>query len=203
MAHVVGAKPQALVGGVQPASSKSVPHQQHRSATQCQAAQRPVEVSICTNKTCKKQGSKQVSAVMQHSCGTMTASIWHEPPPGSSWLNPALSVQILQFVQDLHLDNVTVQETGCLANCGSGPNVAVSPPDVVLNHMGTVARFSEALRTVCGADVSPDVLRATELRLAGNAQVSTMLAAPVASVSAMKKVLPDVATSMLHALTCS
>lgn len=79
--------------------------------------------------------------------------------------------QILQFAQDLHLDNVTIRETGCLAKCGNGPNVAVSPPDVVLNHMATVARFSEALRDVCGADVSPDVLRATELRVAGNAQV--------------------------------
>lgn len=132
----------------------------------------------------------------------MTASIWHEWPPGASRLNFGHAVQILQFVQDLHLDNVTVRETGCLANCGSGPNVAVSPPDVVLNHMGTVARFSEALRTVCGADVSPDVLRATELRLAGNAQVSTAVATPVASASAMKRVLPAAATSVLHAATC-
>lgn len=200
MAHVVGVKPQALPGGVQPACSKPVPRQQHRSAMQCQAAQRLVEVSICTNKTCKKQGSKQVSAVLRHSCGTMTVSIWHERPLGTCRLNIAHAVQILQFVQDLHLDNVTVQETGCLANCGSGPNVAVSPPDVVLNHMGTVARFSEALRTVCGADVSPDVLRATELRLAGNAQVSAVAAAPAASASAMKKVLPG--ASMLHAATC-
>lgn len=79
--------------------------------------------------------------------------------------------QILQFAQDLQLESLTIRETGCLAKCGNGPNVAVSPPDVVLNHMATVARFSEALREVCGADVSPDVLRATELRLAGNAQV--------------------------------
>ena len=80
------------------------------------------------------------------------------------------SSQILQFAQDLHLDGLIVLETGCLGKCGNGPNVAVSPPDVVLNHMATPARLAEAMRAVCDADVSPAVLRSTELRLAGNAQ---------------------------------
>ena len=74
MAHVVDVRPQALVGGVQPASSRSVLRQQRRTAIQCQAAQRPVEVSICTNKTCKKQGSKQV----RQSCNTLAIIVRHD-----------------------------------------------------------------------------------------------------------------------------
>lgn len=83
----------------------------------------------------------------------------------------------MQFARDLHLDGVTIRETGCLGKCGNGPNVAVSPPDVVMNHMATPARYAEAMRAVCGADVTPDALRATELRLAGNAQVPIPLPA--------------------------
>ncbi len=45
----------------------------------------------------------------------------------------------------------------------------------MLNHMATPARFAEAMRAVCGIAVTPDVLRVTELRLAGNAQVRTLL----------------------------
>ena len=78
--------------------------------------------------------------------------------------------QILQFARDLHIDGFIVTPTGCLGRCGNGPNIAVSPPDVVLNHMATPARFAEAMRLVAGADVSDAVLRTTELRLAGNAQ---------------------------------
>lgn len=99
------------------------------------AAPPHTEVLICVNKTCKKQGSKQIA----------------------------------QFAQDLLLPGVTVKTTGCLGRCGSGPNVAVTPPGVVLNNMSTPARMAEALSQVAGADVSQDVVNATQLRLAGNA----------------------------------
>jgi tetratricopeptide (TPR) repeat protein len=39
-------------------------------------------------------------------------------------------------------------------------------------HVATPARLAELLAWQCGADVSPQVLRATELRLAGNALAS-------------------------------
>ena len=58
---------------------------------------------------------------------------------------------------------------GCMAGCGHGPNIAVDPPGVVLNHMATPARFRDAMSAVGGIDIQPDVLKATELRLAGNA----------------------------------
>lgn len=99
------------------------------------AAPPHTEVLICVNKTCKKQGSKQIA----------------------------------QFAQDLLLPGVTVKTTGCLGRCGSGPNIAVTPPGVVLNNISTPARMAEALSQVAGADVSQDVVNTTQLRLAGNA----------------------------------
>ena len=78
--------------------------------------------------------------------------------------------QILKFAEDLHLDDeVEVLAVGCMAGCGNGPNIAMDPPGVVLNHMATPARFQDAMSAVAGVDIRPDVLKATELRLAGNA----------------------------------
>lgn len=79
------------------------------------------------------------------------------------------SQQIAKFVEDLVLPGITVKTTGCLGRCGNGPNVAIDPPGVVLNHMSTPARMAEALSQVAGADVSDHVINATQLRLAGNA----------------------------------
>jgi hypothetical protein len=78
-------------------------------------------------------------------------------------------LQILKFAEDLHLDEVEVRAVGCMAGCGHGPNIAVDPPGVVLNHMATPARFRDAMSAVAGVDIRADVLKATELRLAGNA----------------------------------
>ena len=77
--------------------------------------------------------------------------------------------QILSFAEDLHVDGVEVRAVGCMAGCGHGPNVALDPPGVVLNHMATPARFREAMLAVGGVDIPPKALKATELRLAGNA----------------------------------
>lgn len=98
-------------------------------------------------------------------------SVRRSPPDVDRAAHTVCDAQILQFAQDLHLDGIAVRETGCLGKCGNGPNVAVSPPGVVMNHMATPARFADAMRAVCGAEVTLAVLRATELRLAGNAQV--------------------------------
>ncbi len=89
-----------------------------------------------------------------------------------------MAPQMLQFARDLQMEGSTVAESGCLRRCGSGPNIGVSPPDVVLNHMATPARFAEAMTAVCGAAITPAVLRATELRLAGNSKVIPALPPP-------------------------
>lgn len=78
--------------------------------------------------------------------------------------------QILKFSEDLQLEGVQVRAVGCMAGCGDGPNVAMDPPGVILNHMTTPARFREALQAVGGVAIPPEVLKATELRLAGNAE---------------------------------
>ncbi len=62
-----------------------------------------------------------------------------------------------------------VRAVGCMAGCGHGPNVALDPPGVVLNHMATPARFRDAMSAVGGVNIAPKALKATELRLAGNA----------------------------------
>ncbi len=98
-------------------------------------------------------------------------SVRRSPPDVDRAAHTVCDAQILQFAQDLHLDGIAVREMGCLGKCGNGPNVAVLPPGVVMNHMATPARFADAMRAVCGAEVTLAVLRATELRLAGNAQV--------------------------------
>ena len=77
-------------------------------------------------------------------------------------------MQIYKFAQDLHLDGVKVKAVGCLMNCGDGPNVGMDPPVVVLNKIDSPARFREAMQEVAGVIISPETLKATELRLEGN-----------------------------------
>ena len=67
------------------------------------------------------------------------------------------------------MEGVEVAAVGCMAGCGSGPNVAMDPPGVILNHIATPARFSDAMQAVGGVDIPAELLKATELRLAGNA----------------------------------
>ncbi|KAL4444073.1 hypothetical protein ABPG75_011810 [Micractinium tetrahymenae] len=98
------------------------------------------QLRVCTGKVCKRQGSPQVA----------------------------------KFAQDLHLPLVEVQTCGCLGECGNGPNVAVIPLDgtrpLVLRHVSTARRMADLLREVCAQEaVDEALLKATELRLAGNA----------------------------------
>lgn len=58
-------------------------------------------IRVCQNKTCRKQGSKQVLAAFERSA-----------PEG-----------------------VTVEESGCLGHCGSGPNVLILPENEWLLHV--------------------------------------------------------------------
>lgn len=58
--------------------------------------------------------------------------------------------------------------------CSAGPNVAVIPLDgtrpLVVKHVATARRAGDLLRDVCAQQaVDEALLRATELRLAGNA----------------------------------
>lgn len=61
----------------------------------------PRVVLVCQNRTCRKQGAKQVLAAFQ-----------------------------AQAVSE-----VTVQRSGCLGRCGSGPMVVVLPEEVWYGHV--------------------------------------------------------------------
>lgn len=49
-------------------------------------------------------------------------------------------------------------------DCGMGPNMFLRPLDVKLNGMGTPARVTDLLKSVCSIDVPPSLLKATEVR---------------------------------------
>jgi hypothetical protein len=105
------------------------------------APQQTYELRVCTNKTCRRQGSAQIA----------------------------------KFGQDLALPSLAVATCGCLGSCGNGPNAALVPTGpssaaapVMLYHVSTPARLVQALDALAGVVVDAALLRATELRLAGN-----------------------------------
>ncbi|DBA94290.1 TPA: hypothetical protein ACH3X1_001904 [Trebouxia sp. C0004] len=104
----------------------------------CAASTKPGKhyISMCTNKTCKKQGCQQV----------------------------------IQFAQDLALDELEIDTCGCLGICGNGPNMIVDPPGTQLSHVSSPAKFVEVLDLICNIQVPDVFLKATELRLQGNAE---------------------------------
>ncbi|KAL3151827.1 hypothetical protein ABBQ38_012794 [Trebouxia sp. C0009 RCD-2024] len=104
----------------------------------CFASSKPVKhhFSICTNKTCKKQGCQQV----------------------------------IQFAKDLALEEIEIETCGCLGICGNGPNMVVDPPGTQLSHVSSPAKFVEVLDLMCNIQVPANFLKATELRLQGNAE---------------------------------
>lgn len=126
--------------GTAPRSSPSLRDSRPGRAAPAPCRAATYEVRICTNKVCNRQGSRQ----------------------------------ILQFGRDLALPTVDVVDCGCLGSCGAGPNIAVLPSaddamPLLLHHITTPAKLAEALEAVCGVAIDDRVLRATQLRLAGNA----------------------------------
>lgn len=76
---------------------------------------------------------------------------------------------VLRFARDLGLDDVLdVDGCGCLGNCGSGPNLVLLPQETYMRHVATPTDLAQVLQWL-GLDVDQAMLRATELRLAGNA----------------------------------
>ncbi|KAG2433065.1 hypothetical protein HYH02_012769 [Chlamydomonas schloesseri] len=76
---------------------------------------------------------------------------------------------ILKFVNDLGLPEVKATPTGCLGNCGNGPNAVLLPAEQLLHHVATPADVTQVLKGLAGASIDESVLQATQLRLAGNA----------------------------------
>lgn len=94
---------------------------------------------------------------------------------------------MLQYAKDLSLNNVIVKECGCLGSCGAGPNAVLIPlpPEhpgknddenvrnrrqpLMLHHVATFADVIEILKNVCGSEIDETIVKATELRILGNA----------------------------------
>ncbi|PNW71757.1 hypothetical protein CHLRE_16g674534v5 [Chlamydomonas reinhardtii] len=79
------------------------------------------------------------------------------------------SENIIKFVNDLGISEVKATTTGCLGNCGNGPNAVLLPAEQLLHHVATPADVAQVLQSLGGASVDGRVLQATQLRLAGNA----------------------------------
>lgn len=75
----------------------------------------------------------------------------------------------MKFARDLGIPDLTVADCGCLGNCGNGPNMVVLPEETLLHHVATTTDLVEVLTALCDLPVDKTVVKATELRLAGNA----------------------------------
>lgn len=74
-------------------------------------------------------------------------------------------MKVLKFVQDLQLTEVEAVSSGCLSQCGNGPNVLVDGR--VVFHVATAADAIELLQEA-GIDIDASIMSTTALRLAGN-----------------------------------
>eukprot|EP00241_Pyramimonas_parkeae_P010443 CAMPEP_0114245836 /NCGR_PEP_ID=MMETSP0058-20121206/12124_1 /TAXON_ID=36894 /ORGANISM="Pyramimonas parkeae, CCMP726" /LENGTH=234 /DNA_ID=CAMNT_0001358947 /DNA_START=402 /DNA_END=1106 /DNA_ORIENTATION=+ len=105
----------------------------------CHAKGENNQVRVCTNTTCRKQGSAQIVRHLKE------------------LVDPA---------------QVSVETSGCLANCGSGPNVAFLPSGLVVKHVTTAAHVCSLVERQCvGGQSASLVLKALELRMQGNAAI--------------------------------
>jgi (2Fe-2S) ferredoxin len=71
--------------------------------------------------------------------------------------------------------NVTVSGSGCLANCGKGPNVEVLIPGnegLVYNGISSVEDAAELLEERCGGVPASQAAEAYTMKLEGDALVS-------------------------------
>jgi len=97
----------------------------------CHAKGENNQVRVCTNTTCRKQGSAQIVRHLKE------------------LVDPA---------------QVSVETSGCLANCGSGPNVAFLPSGLVVKHVTTAAHVCSLVERQCvGGQSASLVLKALEV----------------------------------------
>lgn len=114
-----------------------------RGGTQCSYVLR-----ICTNKTCSRQGSRQILQFVRD------LALPHVQVQGSGCLGLCGNGP-----------NVVIMP---LSQIDRNNTIADQPP-TIMHHMSTPAKLAEAIATICGIQVDAVTLRCTELRLAGNA----------------------------------
>lgn len=109
------------------------------------------------------------------------------------------SKQVLKFAQDLGLEELDVGECGCLGNCGKGPNMVILPEGITLRHVSTTADIADVLAWQLKVDVPQALIKATELRLAGNqAAMSGDFVGAIAKYQEALDLNPTRGCHMLH-----
>ena len=71
------------------------------------------------------------------------------------------SPNMYRFGRDLQLPNIQVVETGCLGQCGNGPNMLIVPRDgstpIPVMHIKTPSDYAECISSVCNTAISETV----------------------------------------------
>lgn len=126
-----------------------------------QAGSKVSHIGVCTNRTCKRQGSMQVQHISYVCCRRCNHGI--------ESVKSVPCVQILKVLEDLELGDglgISVRSSGCLGNCGSGPNVSLDT-GTVLQSVGTVAVAFKVLKEFCDYEVPEDVKQCIQVWLPG------------------------------------
>ncbi|KAF3787742.1 Small glutamine-rich tetratricopeptide repeat-containing protein alpha [Nymphaea thermarum] len=74
------------------------------------------------------------------------------------------SRETLALLEALAPPGMSVVSCGCLGLCGSGPNVAILPDEVVIRHCSTASRVADLLTAYCGFSNPAAGLEALALR---------------------------------------
>lgn len=146
-------------------SSKREDCQKCRASPNSQAS----EIAVCTNKTCKRQGSQQVQHRIFFALSLLQLRS-HTDTLQPDLLMSRPYVQILRVFEDLDLNEgvgISVRSTGCLGNCGSGPNLclALDGKEHHLISVGTPAAAFKVLKEFCSHEVSEKVKMCIQVRL--------------------------------------
>mmetsp|Transcript_21581 Transcript_21581/g.47369 ORF Transcript_21581/g.47369 Transcript_21581/m.47369 type:complete len:254 (-) Transcript_21581:208-969(-) len=80
------------------------------------------------------------------------------------------SQQVVRYFEELvDSSQVTVSESGCLGQCGSGPNLVLLPGELFVKHMQTPAQVARLVkRQVAGGDSVDKAFEVLQLRTEGN-----------------------------------
>ncbi len=75
------------------------------------------------------------------------------------------SLNIADAARELAPPGVTVERTGCIGRCGSGPNLALLPSGLVISFCATPAQLAQLIERQCvGGQGTREVLHALEVR---------------------------------------
>lgn len=77
-----------------------------------------------------------------------------------------MPLQILKILEDVEHEGlgINVRGCGCLGQCGNGPNICITPPDVNVRGISTPAAVFRMLHDHCNVVVSDASQRSVQVR---------------------------------------